>query len=89
MKYTEKKKTLNSIVEMITLRGWLLKLIRSDYNGDVHKTRKIENIRTFFGMNQRGDYTLDDQTWKDLDMDRVFEFVISSNHFSIFDIVWG
>lgn len=50
-----------------------LKLVRNDYNKDVEKIRNIEKIKKFFNMRKKGDYTLDDQTWDDLDMNKVYE----------------
>ena len=51
----------------------LLKLIRNDFSNDVQKKRNFANIRKYFDMNKKGDYTLDNQTWEDLDMDKVYE----------------
>ncbi|MBU5592795.1 DNA mismatch repair protein MutS [Clostridium sp. MSJ-4] len=51
----------------------LLKLIKNDFTNDVQKKRNFANIRKFFDMNKKGEYTLDNQTWEDLDMDKVYE----------------
>lgn len=50
----------------------ILGLVRREFTEEVHKVRKYENIRRFFDRNEKGEYTLDDQTWNDLDMDRVY-----------------
>jgi len=50
-----------------------LSLIRNDYNKDVDKVRNFEKIKKFFDMSEKNDYTLDNQTWDDLDMDKVYE----------------
>ena len=43
------------------------------YNGEEKDiVNSIENIRLFFDMEEEGEYTLDDQTWYDLNMDDVF-----------------
>lgn len=51
----------------------ILRLVRNDFNGEVSKKRNFANIRKFFDMSEKDKYTLDDQTWEDLDMDRVYE----------------
>jgi len=47
--------------------------IRSDYKKDVDKKRDFEKFKKFFNMREKKDYTLDDQTWDDLDMNKVYE----------------
>ena len=47
--------------------------IRKDYNKDADKTRNIEKAKKFFTMRERNEYTIDDQTWDDLDMNKVYE----------------
>ncbi|MBU3182952.1 DNA mismatch repair protein MutS [Clostridium psychrophilum] len=37
------------------------------------KTRNFEKIRKFFNMSPKTDYALDDQTWDDLDMNKIYE----------------
>lgn len=51
----------------------LLRLIRSDYNGEMDKKRDFIKIRKFFDMSEKSDYTLDNQTWDDLDLNKVYE----------------
>lgn len=46
--------------------------IRNDYNRDVDKTRDFDKIKKFFSIRKKNDYTLDDQTWDDLDMNKVY-----------------
>jgi DNA mismatch repair ATPase MutS len=62
---------LNELIEFFT--KWSLKLIRRDYNKGVDKARNFEKIRKFFDMSKKNDYTLDNQSWDDLDMDKVYE----------------
>lgn len=50
----------------------ILGLVRRDYKDKFHKVRNYNNIKKFFELSEKGDYTLDDQTWDDLDMDRVY-----------------
>lgn len=50
----------------------LLRLIRSEYDKAVDKERNFDNIKKFFEMNKKNDYTLDNQTWGDLDMNKVY-----------------
>lgn len=50
-----------------------LSLVRHDYNGDINKSRNFKLISKFFNMSNKGEYTIDNQTWEDLDMDRVYE----------------
>ncbi|WP_291633352.1 DNA mismatch repair protein MutS [Clostridium sp.] len=51
----------------------ILGLIRSDYDYDVDKKRNFEHIKKFFEVSQKNDFTLDNQTWDDLDMNKVYE----------------
>jgi DNA mismatch repair ATPase MutS len=51
----------------------VLRLVRSDNNNDIDKVRNFEKIRKFFDMSEKNDYTLDNQTWDDLDMNKVYE----------------
>ena len=47
--------------------------IRSDYKGDMDKKRDFEKIKKFFSIHKKNEYTLDNQTWDDLDMNKVYE----------------
>jgi DNA mismatch repair ATPase MutS len=49
-----------------------LRSIRNDYNEDVDKVRNFDKIKKFFDMSKKNDYTLDNQTWDDLDMNKVY-----------------
>jgi len=51
----------------------ILYSIRSDYDKDVDKKRDFEKIKRFFSNRKKNEYTLDDQTWDDLDLDNVYE----------------
>ncbi len=51
----------------------VLRLIRRQYKEDIDKTRNHERIRKFFDMKEKKEYTLDDQTWDDLDMNKVYD----------------
>lgn len=42
------------------------------YEEGDEKDRKFKNIRKFFDMKEKQDYTIDDETWSDMDMDRVY-----------------
>ncbi|MDP4177451.1 MAG: DNA mismatch repair protein MutS [Bacillota bacterium] len=50
-----------------------LSIIKSDYGREITKTRKFQKIRKLFDLRKKNEYTLDDQTWNDFDMDKVFE----------------
>jgi DNA mismatch repair ATPase MutS len=50
-----------------------LRSIRNDYNRDIDKKRNFDKIRKFFDISKKSDYTLDNQTWDDLDMNKVYE----------------
>jgi len=64
------KMILNTLSEYLNKR--VLRLIRDDNNKDMDKTRNFEKIRKFFDMSPKTDYTLDNQTWDDLDMNKVY-----------------
>ncbi len=45
---------------------------KTQYEEGDEKDRKFNNIRRFFDMKEKQDYTIDDETWSDMDMDRVY-----------------
>ena len=51
----------------------VLHIIRRDFDDDMDKSRNYENIRCSFDESIKNEYTLDDQTWEDLGMDRVYK----------------
>lgn len=51
----------------------LLRLIRYSFENGIERKRDFENIEKFFNMIEKGEYTLDNQTWEDLDMNSVYE----------------
>ena len=61
-----------SIKKIILYFNTVLRIIRSDYNREVDKTRNFDKIKKFFDMSEKNDYTLDNQTWDDLDMNKVY-----------------
>lgn len=65
------KMFLNTLKEYLNKR--VLGLIRNDHNKDMDKARSFEKIRKFFDMSKKNDYTLDNQTWSDLDMNKIYE----------------
>lgn len=50
----------------------ILSIIRRQYEEGVDKERKFGHIKKFFDMTKKGEYTLDDETWSDMDLDRVY-----------------
>ncbi|MBU3114305.1 MutS-related protein [Clostridium lacusfryxellense] len=62
---------LNTLNKFLSKR--VLRLIRNDNNKDFDKARDFKKIRKFFNMSPKTDYTLDNQTWDDLDMNKVYE----------------
>ncbi|GAA0724881.1 DNA mismatch repair protein MutS [Clostridium malenominatum] len=54
-------------------RRTILSIIRKEYKGDIEKSRKFEHIKRFFSMMEKEEYTIDDDTWNDMDMNRVYE----------------
>lgn len=51
----------------------ILNIIRREYNEKNNKDPKIETARKFFDMSKKEEYTLDDETWSDMDMDRIYK----------------
>lgn len=51
----------------------ILRIIRKDYKVGVEKNRNFKNIKKFFDMSKKEEYTIDDETWNDMDMDRVYK----------------
>jgi DNA mismatch repair ATPase MutS len=53
--------------------GTYLRIIKREFEEvDIIKVRKVDHIRKYFDMSKKGEYTLDDQTWEDLDMNKVY-----------------
>ena len=50
-----------------------LSLIKREWNEEIDKRRNFTNIRRGFDVSEKGIYTLDNQTWDDLDMNKVYE----------------
>lgn len=49
-----------------------LKILMKYYKEEKQNNRDINLINEYFYMKEKGEYTLDDQTWNDLDMNSVF-----------------
>lgn len=64
---------LDKLDDSFSLKHGLLSLIRRDYGNTMDKTRNYKIISKFFEMNKKGEYTLDNETWHDLDMNNVYE----------------
>jgi len=62
----------NKFEGFIPFRKIPMGLIRRDYDNPIDKKRNYKMISKFFRMNKKEEYTLDDQTWNDLDMDSVY-----------------
>ena len=54
-------------------KRFALSIIRKQYGEDIEKNRKFKNIKSFFDMSEKEEYTIDDDTWSDMDMDKVYE----------------
>ncbi|MDZ5254603.1 MutS-related protein [Clostridium sp. LIBA-8841] len=50
----------------------MLRLIRYDYAEPMDKKRNFKNIRKLYDMSEKGEYHIDEQTWHDLDLDKVY-----------------
>ena len=55
------------------MKKMVLRSIRNEYNKDVDKKRNFEKIKKYFVVREKNEYTLDNQTWDDLDMNKVYE----------------
>lgn len=55
------------------MKTMVLNSIRSEYHKDLDKKRDFKKIKKLFTLREKNDFTLDDQTWSDLDMDKVYE----------------
>ncbi|MGE5627604.1 MAG: MutS-related protein [Solirubrobacterales bacterium] len=51
----------------------VLHIVRRDFEEESDKNRNYENLRCSFDDSIKNEYTLDDQTWDDLGMDRVYK----------------
>ena len=50
----------------------LLKVLKYDYAVEMDKKRNLKAIRTLYDMNEKEEYHIDEQTWNDLDLDKVY-----------------
>jgi DNA mismatch repair ATPase MutS len=73
MRLNKVKLFLHKLDDSFSLKHGLLSLIRRDYGNTMDKVRNYKIISKFFEMNKKGEYTLDDETWHDLDMNNVYE----------------
>lgn len=61
------------IIEKIIPNLKVKRIIREKYGLELLKRkRNIKNIRKFYDISEKEEYTLDDKTWNDFDMDKVF-----------------
>lgn len=72
MSYENDKTLLLSLKEHIFPRKRMLRLIRYDYAEPMDKKRNFKNIRKLYDMSEKGEYHIDEQTWHDLDLDKVY-----------------
>lgn len=49
-----------------------LSIVRKEYKQNIDKDRKFKHIRRFLDISKKDEYTIDDDTWNDMDMDRVY-----------------
>ncbi len=70
---TKEVKLIKKLKDNLFINKGIIKVIRREYKGDIEKTRAHKDIRKLFDMMGKGEYTLDDQTWDDLDMDKVYD----------------
>ncbi|RXI47226.1 DNA mismatch repair protein MutS [Clostridium tetani] len=54
-------------------KKFALSIVRKQYGEDIEKNRKFKNIKSFFDTSEKQEYTIDDDTWSDMDMNRVYE----------------
>lgn len=54
-------------------------IFKKDFGTENKKKRNYKSIRTYFDMYEKGEYTIDDQTWDDFNMDEVFAKVDRTN----------
>ena len=50
----------------------LLKVLKYDYAVEMDKKRNLKAIRILYDMNEKEEYHIDEQTWHDLDLDKVY-----------------
>lgn len=72
MSYENDKTLFGSLKENIFPRERMLRLIRYDYAEPMDKKRNFKNIRKLYDMSEKGEYHIDEQTWHDLDLDKVY-----------------
>lgn len=61
------------VIEKIIPNLKVKRIIREKYGLELLKRkRNIKNIRKFYDISEKEEYTLDDKTWNDFDMDKVF-----------------
>lgn len=51
----------------------VLDIVRREYEEDIEKNINFENTKKFFNMSEKEYYTIDGETWDDLDMNRVYK----------------
>jgi DNA mismatch repair ATPase MutS len=68
----EKVGFLENLKDSFSREGNILRLIRQENSREVDKERNYKFIRSFFDMSKKGEYTIDNQTWDDLNMDKVY-----------------
>lgn len=49
-----------------------LKMLKNDYGVEMYKGRDLKAIRTLYDISEKEEYHIDEQTWHDLDLDKVY-----------------
>lgn len=72
MSYESDKTLFTALKETFSPRKRMLRLIKYDYAEEMDKKRNFKNIRKLYDMSKKEEYHIDDQTWHDLDLDKVY-----------------
>jgi hypothetical protein len=64
---------LKSIKGFFSRDKKILRLVRMKYSPNSDREISFKTIREFFDMIETADYTIDNQTWDDLNMDKVYD----------------
>ncbi|MPQ44954.1 MutS-related protein [Clostridium tarantellae] len=58
------------------MRKWsTLKFIKNDFAQELSKERNLKYVRKYFDISEKEEFTIDNQTWNDLDMDEAYKML--------------
>ena len=73
LKVNQENLFLRKLKEWINPSLKYKRFIRNEYGKDYHESRNYKYVKEFYNMKKKSAYIIDDETWRDFDMDKVLK----------------